>query len=288
MDKDYIIRETKVVSVDDEYHGGRIRVRLGGIDGNTPDDKLPYCFPLLPKLIHVYPKVGEGVLIILEKNGSGKSNRYYIGPIISQEYFMAQEMYDISAMNMLRNRKTQPQQNPDCEPLNKGTLPEADDIAIIGRENSDIILKTNELRLRCGYKENPTGPVGKRLNFNKVDPAYIQLKYKKMKDNENREVNSFINIVADRINLLSRDSTEVYNLTDQENLISDDELLNILNTAHPVVYGDDLVSFLRQFIEIFRTHTHPFPMTPPVITKSTGGVLDKNLDAMLSKAVRIN
>ena len=77
MDKDYIIRETKVVSVDDEYHGGRIRVRLGGIDGNTPNDKLPYCFPLLPKLIHVYPKVGEGVLIILEKNGSGKSNRYY-------------------------------------------------------------------------------------------------------------------------------------------------------------------------------------------------------------------
>ena len=288
MDKDYIIRETKVVSVDDEYHGGRIRVRLGGIDGNIPSDQLPYCFPFLPKLIHVRPKVGEGVLVILEKNGSGKSNRYYIGPLISQEYFIAQEMYDVSALNMLKNRKTQPQQNPDCEPLNKGTLPEADDIAILGRENSDIILKNNELRLRCGYKENPSGPVKKRLNFNKIDPAYIQLKYKKMKDNENREVNSFINIVADRINLLSRDSSEVYNLTDQENLITDDELLNILNSAHPVIYGDKLVSFLRQFIEMFRVHTHPFPMMPPSFTKSDNGVLDGNLNEMLSKAVRIN
>ena len=147
-DSDYIIREAKVLSVDDKYRGGRIKVRLGGIDANIANDiDLPYCFPLLPKIIHVRPKVGEAVLVILGKNNSGKSNRYYIGPVLSQDYFYLQEMYDISALNMLINRKTKPQQNPDNDQLNKGTLPEPDDIAITGRENTDIILKNNELRL---------------------------------------------------------------------------------------------------------------------------------------------
>ncbi len=288
-DSDYIIREAKVLSVDDNYRGGRIKVRLGGIDANIANDiDLPYCFPLLPKIIHVRPKVGEAVLVILGKNNSGKSNRYYIGPVLSQDYFYLQEMYDISALNMLINRKTKPQQNPDNDQLNKGTLPEPDDIAITGRENTDIILKNNELRLRCGYKENPTGPVKDRLHFNCVDPAYIQLKYKKLKDKNGRDISSAINIVADRINLLSRDSDTIYNLTDNEHLISDDELLNILNTAHPLIYGDQLVEFLKKFIDLFQRHTHPFNMETPVIFGDDVKTLQTDLNAMLSKAVRIN
>ena len=80
MDKEYIIREAKVISVDDEYMGCRIKVRLGGLDANKTDEELPYCSPLMPKLIHIFPKVGEMVLIFLEKNGSPTTNRFYIGP----------------------------------------------------------------------------------------------------------------------------------------------------------------------------------------------------------------
>ena len=272
MDNDYIIRESKVISVDDKYMGGRIKVRLGGLDANKSINDIPYCFPLLPKLIHVNPKIGEMVLVILEKNGSPTANRFYVGPIISQPYFIKQDLYDTTAFNMLVNSKTKPQQDPEQDCLTKGTLPDREDIALIGRENSDVILKTNEIRLRCGYKENPNGPIKQRLHFNKIDPAYIQLKYKKLKDNNNKEINSFINIVADRINLLSRDSSEVYNLTDPTDLIEDNELLKILNSAHPVIYGDELVAFLKQFLEIYRTHTHPFSMTPPVVTQKDGEI----------------
>ena len=287
-DSDYIIRESKVISVEDEYNSNRIKVRLGGLDANKTDEELPYCFPLLPNLIHIRPKVGEAVLIILEKNGSPTTNRFYIGPVLSQPYFYNQEMYDLTAFNMLLNRKTMPMQNPDFEPLNKGTLPDREDIAIIGRENTDVVLKENELRLRCGYKSNPTGPIKQRLFFNTTDPAYIQLKYKKMKDGNNREFSSSINIVADRINLLSRDSKTFFNLTDQKDLITDDTLLKILDEAHPLVYGDELVSFLKQLIEVFRTHTHPFSMKTPSFTKNDNTVLETNLDTMLSHAVRIN
>jgi phage baseplate assembly protein gpV len=41
------------------------------------------------------------------------------------------------------------------------------------------------------------------------------------------------------------------------------------NCAHPLVFGDDLLSFLNQMINIYQTHTHPgelalgvFPVTP--------------------------
>lgn len=285
---DYIIREAKVISVDDKYKGSRIQVRLGGLDADKLDNELPYCFPLLPKLIHISPKVGEMVLVILEKNGSATTNRFYIGPVLSQAYFYSQDLYDLTAFNMLLNRKFNPQQDPSMDPLNEGTLPDRDDIAIIGRENTDVVLKTNELRLRCGYKENPNGSISQRLHFNKVDPAYIQLKYKKLKDKNNKEINSFVNIVADRINLLSRDSKTFFKLTDQKDLITDEEMLKILDEAHPLVYGDELISYLKQLVEVFRTHTHPFSMKTPSFSKSDNDVLGKNLDVMLSQAVRIN
>ena len=289
MKNDYILRESKVLSVEDKYMGGRIKVRLGGFDADkTSLEELPYCFPLLPKLVHVNPKVGEMVLVILTKNGSPTSNRYYIGPIFSQPYFFNQDLYDTTAFNMLLNRKTKPEQNPEMDPDNNGTLPDRDDVALIGRENSDVILKPNELRLRCGYKENPTAPIKKRLHFNKVDPAYIQLKYKHIKDNNDRDVNSFVNIVADRINLLSRDSKNLFKLTDQEELITDSELVKILETAHPLIYGDELMGFLKKFINLFIRHTHPYSMMPPSLAAPDTETLSTNLDNMLSKAVRIN
>jgi hypothetical protein len=228
------------------------------------------------------------VLVILQKSDSGKSNRFYIGPVLSQEYFYFQDMYDVTAFNMLLTKKSTAIQNPEKDPDNNGTLPDRNDIAITGRKNSDIILKENELRLRCGYKEDPNGPVLKRLHFNKVDPAYIQLKYQKIKDGNGKDVSSFVNIVADRINLLSRDSKNTFNLTDRKEMISDEEMVKILEKAHPLVFGDELVEFLKKLIDIFTRHTHSYSMLPPSFPTPDVKTLETNLDTMLSKAVRIN
>ena len=51
-----IIAITKVERVEDNMGGGRIKVRISPYDiVYKTDDDLPYCFPLLPKLVHVYP-----------------------------------------------------------------------------------------------------------------------------------------------------------------------------------------------------------------------------------------
>jgi len=293
---EFTLKEGRVISTIDENEGRRIKVRLNGLDGNIPDEELPYCFPLLPKLVHVYPQVGEMVLIVLQQKGAAKSNRFYIGPIISQFNLLSKDSMDISASNMFKDRLSKPFPKPDTDPENEGTLPEQKDIAILGRSNSDIILKDHELDIRCGIKQNPDGAKSQCLHFNSVDPAYIQLKYQKMKDNDGKELNSVINIVADRINLLSRDSKEVYNLYDKlladkkdgDNSGAEQELIKILSSAHPVIYGDELVNFLKKFIELFRTHDHAFAYEPPDLSEQDNNLLDTNLDEMLSKAIHVN
>ena len=67
-------------------------------------------------------------------------------------------------------------------------------------------------------------------------------------------------------------------LNDTKELITEKELKKILEKAHPLIYGDELVNFLTQLIEVIRTHTHPFAMDPPCFTTPQTKVLDTDLD----------
>ena len=280
---DKIFRECAVVSVNDENACLRIKVRLQPEDNNTAVEDLPYCFPLLPKHFQVNPKVGEMVLVITSRLGVAQSRRWFIGPIISQQYMLREDPF-ISATTGYFSLLPRPELNPE----NEGSYPDREDVAVQGRKNSDLILKENEVRLRCGFQKEPNGLSQNSLLFNKEDLSYIQMKYKRMKDDKGKTFNSAINIVADRINLLSHDSTTPFTLNDTKELITEKELKKILEKAHPLIYGDELVNFLTQLIEVIRTHTHPFAMDPPCFTTPQTKVLDTDLDAMLSQSIKCN
>ena len=280
---DKIFRECAVVSVNDENACLRIKVRLQPEDNNTAVEDLPYCFPLLPKHFQVNPKVGEMVLVITSRLGVSQSRRWFIGPIISQQYMLREDPF-ISATTGYFSLLPRPELNPE----NEGSYPDREDVAVQGRKNADLILKENEVRLRCGFQKEPNGLSQNSLLFNKEDLSYIQMKYKRMKDHKGKTFNSAINIVADRINLLSHDSTTPFTLNDTKELITEKELKKILEKAHPLIYGDELVNFLTQLIEVIRTHTHPFAMDPPCLTTPQTKVLDTDLDAMLSQSIKCN
>lgn len=287
--RERIIRECKVLSVLDDQAGLRIKVKLDPEDNsikNTED--LPWCYPLLPKHFHINPKVDELVLVITSMLEISNSHRWFIGPIVAQQYGLADENY-LSAQSLLENGNiTIPLPNPKNNPDNDGTCPDREDVAIQGRNNADLILKENEVRLRCGFKKNRWSKGENCLNFNREDLAYIQMKYRTLQDHNKRYFSSTINVVADRINLLSHDSRTPFTLNDPKSLITDDELLKILEKAHPLPYGDKLVNFLKQLIEVIRTHTHPYSMDPPSFTTPQDNVLNTNLDEMLSTSIRIN
>ena len=301
--KERIFRECEVVSVYDDQAGLRIKVKLDPEDTYKNMEDIPWCYPLLPKHFHINPKEGEMVLVITSKLETANSHRWFIGPVIAQQYGLANESY-LSAQSLLENGTvTKPFPNPSLNPDNDGTCPEREDVAIQGRNNADLILKENEVRLRCGFKSSNISvddknilknthdntPLGKSLIFNKDDLAYIQMKYKYHKDSiNNRTFYSTINVVADRINLLSHDSRTPFTLNDPNSLITDEELDKIMENAHPLPYGDKLISFLKQLIEVIRTHTHPFDMDPPCFTTPQDNVLKTNLDEMLSTSIRIN
>ncbi len=277
-----LFREAEVVSVWDENGEMTLKVNLYPYDsysGTTNLNNIVKCYPLLPKHLQVSPKQGEKVLIITSNQLSTESKRYFIGPVISQQYDLAQGT----------NKNPHLLPRPDLNPNNKGTCPDRDDIAIQGRNNADLIFKDSEVRLRCGFKQDKNQTNNEfSLLFNKEDMAYIQMKYSPMIDERNKQgFASSINVVADRINLLSHDSITPFRLSNSD-LIDDELLAKILREAHPLIYGDNLVNFLKQLIEIIRTHSHPFPQKPPCFTQPQTEVLNTNLDEMLSQSIKIN
>lgn len=286
-----IVRLCEVKSIIDDTDGLRIKVRLTPEDNDiTLDKDLPYAFPLIPKMLHVTPKIGECVFIILANQGDKSGNRYYIGPVISQPQMLNKDPFNFSAVSLLEgNQVISPAEAPSMNPQINGTLPEYGDIAIQGRQNCDIIMKDNEMRIRCGFKESPTAAQPNNLFFNKLNPAYIQMKYiqGKLKSSK-EEFGSAINVVADKINLLSHISRDNFNLTDAKSLISDEELLKILDSAHPVVYGDTLVQFLKLFLNAFMAHSHAFPMDPPTNNTILTNASTFNFNEMLSTSIKVN
>ena len=269
----------KVISVDDDSDGGRIKVWIPEIDNNSDVNNLPYCFPLFPKIIHIMPKVGESVQIFNPNMRNNIGYRYWIGPIISQPQNMYYEDYT-TASTLLSSgifiADPSYKNNSDAN----GIFPSINDVALIGRKNEDLILKENEIDIRVGRSAINSD---NRLIFNSESIGYIQLKY-----NETTEDKSFINIVADKINLLSHKSNRTFNVSDKKELISDSEMKEILSEAHQLPYGDILVEMLEIIRMAITEHVHPYPN----MTAVPGSIIERlnnlQFNDILSESIRIN
>ena len=192
---------------DKPYDGLRIRAKLPNDKSN--DSKLiPWAFPLMPKTFQSIPKVGEAVLVLSE-DGS-ESQRYYIGPIISQPQYNTFALKKFGT-SLLKTNDTDPLERISNNSNTTGSFPKSSDVAIIGRGAEDIILRTNngtgeltdivnesEIQLRAGIRAEATNESNPNMIgniiFNGTDPAYIQMKYKKgLTKKPMQEANSIIN-----------------------------------------------------------------------------------------------
>ena len=301
-----ILKYGHVESVYDDAFGLRIKARIEQ-DGNVKTTDLPFAFPLLPKMFQVIPKEGEGVYIITEESGNKKSQRYYIGPIISQPQYNEMCSYDYGrgpAASLLTQGLISPLENIKNYDNTNGSFPNAspnkfkDDVAIVGRNTQDIILRHNEdkqsdeVDIRCGIRNEPLQQsndlIGKVI-FNSVDPAYIQLKYKKsLSHGENIDANSMINLVADKINIISNQDDNGLNVTDPNELINSDEISSIMQKLHQVPHGDTLIEFIELFKKAFLRHSHNYNNLPPTQGPDVIEMGQYDLNKILSKHVRIS
>lgn len=171
-----LIRIGKVIDNTDADGTGKLLVRMDGTDKLDDDQNLIPAYPLIPKFLNIYPEVGEAVFIFEYEYKVGlktvtKSKRYWIGPIISQLQNLEKDEYK-SAISQEVDGWSKPSKSLEKIKKSKGAYPNKKDIAIQGRDNADILFKSKEVQIRAGKFSSLDN-----LEFNKKDPAYIQLKY---------------------------------------------------------------------------------------------------------------
>lgn len=278
-----LIRQAKVISVDDKTDGDRIKVMLIPEDvGETVNE---YVYPLLPKMLHIKPKIGESVYVLTAIATDGHSQRFYIGPIITQPTHMEYEPYYMDASALNRGSIVKPDEAPSMNPNTNGAFPKENDISIEGRKNASIQLTDNDVRIKAGVKvSDKTSP--RKVTFNRKNPAYIKAKYNEQTQttNDGQEYQSSVAIVGDKINLIGNNAG--FKTTDPDELISDEEMKKIVEKAHQLPYGDILVEFLTLFRNAFLTHTHSYIGLPTCPDASVVNVMNYDLSKMLSDDVR--
>jgi hypothetical protein len=298
-----------VISIDDEYSLGRIKVRINGTtatggDKNTIDAELPYAYPMLPKHLQVTPKVGEAVWVFVFDKNRQHTDRLYIGPVTSQLDKLNYDEGKLSAFRGFSFGAMAPNTNIDDIPQLKGIFPNKEDISIQGRYNTDITQKVNEIVLRAGkFESAPTTSNNPYpFIFNTKTQAYIQIKndvsLNRNQEGGDGEKGTITNIVANKINLIThKDGSPRFNVTGQDTLISDDEMSKILEEAHQLPFGDVLIEYLKLLKEALFAHVHNGNGNPATDLTASGNKqalatfksraedLEKS---MLSKNIRIN
>lgn len=283
------VRFCKVISVSDDTDADRIKVRLSPEDNSRSIDEIDYAFPILPKMFHVKPKVGEAVLVLLAVTNDGNSQRYYIGPVVSQDHRLNFDPYFQGADSFLRGAYKKFDVAPRMNPDHNGILPNDNDIVIRGRKNADIQITDDDVRIKAGVKVVDNANAYNMM-FNIKNPSYAKFKYHNASLADGSK--STATIVSDKIALLSNKSPNYFNTTDRKDLITDDELNRVIESAYKLPYGEKLVEFLNAFVDAFVKHTHPFQMLPPnpaysaALMEKKAQLLDKG--EMLSDTVRIN
>lgn len=277
---DTIIKIGQVESIDDEYATGRIRAR---IDEDRYNSETPYAYPLLPYMVHIMPKVGEAVLLICS-NLNNSSQRFYIGPIIHQPQFVNNDTFS-DAISIIKGYNDRMLPSVERIPETHGIYPKKDEIAILGRKDTDLIFSDNDVRLRCGvHKTNKYDSLNSE--FNRLNPSFIKLK--QHDTNFSNNTHTTATIVSENINLISTVGTPEFNVSDVNESISDEEMAKIIETAHQLPYGDKLVDFLKLLLKAFNAHTHNYHNLPPIPDMTYNAVNNFNLNDILSKNVKIN
>ena len=303
-----MIATGEVIDINDKWDGERIKVRIRPFDNRLKDEELPFAYPLLPKMIHIKPKVGEAVLLMCEDENANGGQRYYLGPLISQPQFFETQYYGGGATDGMKGgsmRAETPVKN-----MNKGAFAKPEDIAIYGRKNTDIILSDNDIRIRCGVHELKDQVV----QFNTMNPAFLKLKFypnglsyakrsisfgddmSKAVITENTEtIGSVATMVADKINLIGNTGDPHIRVDDKDGSLSDEQMLYFLKNAHQLPYGDKLCEFLAEFLVMFKNHTHNYTNleivrddTVKAFDRKYGTTQDQIGKILLSDSVRIN
>jgi hypothetical protein len=271
----------KVVSIDDETDGMRIKVFISGLDNNLDEknpDNLSWCYPLMPKFFHVYPRVGELVRIFIEDISFNQKGRFWLGSVISQPQKIEFDSMATALSNIDKKAAFSPEKAPSTYPDADGIYPTKTDVAIVGRVNTDVILRLNEVHIRAGKHEN-----GNPLKLNTKNPAEISLVYEPRSKTEDDYYSNTI-ITSDKIALVSHSGKPQFKAA---KLTSEDRT-KIFEQGHPIARGDVLVEALEVIRQALINHIHGYSALPAEKTEIINKLENLQFEPILQRNIVIN
>jgi len=271
----------RIISLDET---GRVN---GGRDRDTPDEQLPFCVPFIQNHVHIMPLVDEMVYIILENPNDNSAPRYYMGPQTNsqfklkfQDYKEANQVFKYTDFNLNQNKSG----NEEAATV----LPKAGDIALQGRTDADLILRPREVFLVAGKFVKGT------LNVNKESPSNLQLIQKENDDGDDELIPSYsqANLVSTNINLFSpRGKFRDTNISEFEKNEDLKSFIEIADSLHPAVFGDELVKLLDLIVKVMLNHIHTpqMPLVPfPESEELSAYTVEGELQNIISNHIRVN
>jgi hypothetical protein len=248
----------------------RIKVLIRGVDKpDEPIDELAYCHPLLPRMFAVQPQVGETVKIMMTDHGNTDVGRLWIGPIISQPEKIKNDPWFHTALAGREGGLMDLGPKLPDDVL-KAIYPLPDDVGLLGRDNSDIILRKDEVIIRAGKHvlDQPT-------QINKKNPAYINISVLRPSDLDDEETTNPTEIklnlgenrtdtvlMSNKLFLIGRPT----NSRIVKPLLEKSDHRTLEEKLHPVVYGDVLYEFMTILRNWISSHKHSgggVAYTPP-------------------------
>jgi hypothetical protein len=274
----------EVMSIDDDTDGGRIKVKIPDLDNRISNiNDLPWCYPLIPRFVYQYPQVGELVRIFLEDIKFPMRSRFWTGSVISQIHKIGFDS-KFTATSTTNYALVNPEKAASTYPDADGVFPIKTDIAIIGRINTDVILRINEVHIRAGKHENDNV-----LKLNTKNPAEISLVFEPVNttittNNTSTCYYSNTIITSDKIAIISHTGNPQFKAA---RLTSDDRT-RIFNEGHPLGRGDIIVEALNVFRDAIINHIHGYSVLPADKSAIINKLEQLQLDLILQKNIVIN
>lgn len=237
----------EVISIDDETDGGRIKVRIPELDNRTSNEDLPWSYPLMPKFFHIYPQVTEMVRVFLEDTKFPERSRFWVGSIISQPQKIGYDA-NFGALSTTNLGLIKPDKAPSTYPDAEGVYPLKTDVAIVGKVNTDVILRLNEVHIRAGKHEH-----GDVLKLNIQNPASLDMVFEPINGNEDEYQSSSI-LMSDKIALISHGGNPRFKAA----RVSPEDRVRIFEEGHPIARADVLVEALEVIRVALVNHIHGY------------------------------
>jgi hypothetical protein len=266
----------EVISIDDSTDGGRIQVKIQDLDNRTTLSDLPWCYPMLPKFFHIYPQVGEIVRVFIEDIRFPQRSRFWIGSVISQLHKIGYDSV-YTALSTTNIGLTIPEPAPSTYPDADGVYPLKTDVALIGKVNTDVILRINEVHIRAGKHEN-----NNVLKLNTKNPAHIGLVFEKKGDTDEYYSNTIIQ--SDKIALISHSGNPQFKAA----RLKPEDRQRIFDEGHPIARADVLVEALEIFRRALINHIHAYSNLPADKNSIIKDLESINLEAILQNNIVTN